>query len=287
MDGDIGTAEVAVPDLIAGFRCLTQRQRTLHVDELVGDIGAQLRTAREQRGIGLREIANSTKISMTALAALERNDFERLPGGLFTRAYIRSFASEVGLNPEEITRQYCARFERNPSEQPLVLPGIAQDQRPSRMRALAVVAVGLAVLIYGPFSQKSSEDPPPRPASVPLTAVGELAIGEAVAVLPASAPYVMKEPAVQLELEIETSDLCWVSATADGQVVIYRLMQPGERVSIGASDAIALRVGNAAAFTYWINGARGRPLGLPGEVVTLDITPDNHQTVLATSAEAT
>ena len=78
-----------------------------------------------------------------------------------------------------------------------------------------------------------------------------------------------------------------MSATADGQVVIYRLMQPGERVSIGASDAIALRVGNAAAFTYWINGDRGRPLGLPGEVVTLDITHDNHETVLATSAEAT
>ena len=165
------------------------------MDELVGDIGAQLRTAREQRGIGLREIADSTKISMTALAAIERNDFDRLPGGLFTRAYIRSFASEVGLNPGEITRQYSARFERNLPEQPLVLPGIAQDQ-PSRLRALAVVAVGLAVLIYGPFSRRSSEDPPPQPASVPLMPVGGLAIGEAVAVLPASAPYVMKEPAV-------------------------------------------------------------------------------------------
>src|SRR3954462_6432211 len=72
------------------------------------DFGGKLRQARERRGISLRQIAASTKISIAALEALERNDMSRLPGGIFSRAFVRSYAVEVGLDPDSTTQESIA-----------------------------------------------------------------------------------------------------------------------------------------------------------------------------------
>jgi cytoskeleton protein RodZ len=75
-----------------------------------GGFGSRLRETRERKGITLRQIANATKISVGALEALERNDISRLPGGIFSRAFVRSYAIEVGLEPEETIREFIAQF---------------------------------------------------------------------------------------------------------------------------------------------------------------------------------
>src|SRR5437868_9682749 len=72
--------------------------------------GQMLREARERRGISLRQIANATKISVSVLEGLERNDISRLPGGIFGRAFVRSYAVEVGLDPEAIIQDFIAQF---------------------------------------------------------------------------------------------------------------------------------------------------------------------------------
>jgi cytoskeleton protein RodZ len=73
------------------------------------DVGARLREARERKGISLREIAAATKISLHTLEAVERNDLSRLPGGIFNRGFVRSYAVEVGLDPDEIVREFVAQ----------------------------------------------------------------------------------------------------------------------------------------------------------------------------------
>ena len=73
------------------------------------NVGARLRAARESKQITLREIATTTKISVSALEALEENDFARLPGGIFTRAFVKAYASEVGLDAEATLRDYIAQ----------------------------------------------------------------------------------------------------------------------------------------------------------------------------------
>src|SRR5947209_13558017 len=73
-------------------------------------IGQMLRDARERRGISLREIANATKISVAVLEALERNDISKLPGGIFGRAFVRSYAVEVGLDPETTIQSFITHF---------------------------------------------------------------------------------------------------------------------------------------------------------------------------------
>jgi cytoskeleton protein RodZ len=74
------------------------------------DIGAHLREARERAGITLRDVASATKISVPSLEALERNDIARLPGGIFVRAFVRAYARQVGLDPEDAVRRFVARF---------------------------------------------------------------------------------------------------------------------------------------------------------------------------------
>src|SRR5258706_3573947 len=75
-----------------------------------GDFGGSLRAARERRGLSLRQIANTTKISMITLEALERNDIKRLPGGIFSRGVVRSYALEVGLDPESTIDEFMGQF---------------------------------------------------------------------------------------------------------------------------------------------------------------------------------
>ena len=74
------------------------------------DFGIRMKRQREERGVSLRRIADATKISVSALEALERNDISRLPGGIFSRAFVRSYALEVGLDPEQTVREFLQQF---------------------------------------------------------------------------------------------------------------------------------------------------------------------------------
>ena len=78
------------------------------------DFGGKLRQARERRGISLRQIASSTKIAAAALDALEKNNISKLPGGIFSRAFVRSYAVEVGLDPDETVKEFLDRFDQEP-----------------------------------------------------------------------------------------------------------------------------------------------------------------------------
>ncbi|RPI51580.1 MAG: helix-turn-helix domain-containing protein, partial [Acidobacteria bacterium] len=73
-------------------------------------VGAKLKKARERRGISLRQVADSTKISVFVLQALERDDISNLPGGVVGRGFVRSFAAAVNLDPEAIVAEFVAQF---------------------------------------------------------------------------------------------------------------------------------------------------------------------------------
>ncbi len=68
--------------------------------------GAYLRRERELRLIKLDEIAESTKVKRDFLEALEREEFELLPGEVFVRGFIQSYAKYIGLDPQEALTEY-------------------------------------------------------------------------------------------------------------------------------------------------------------------------------------
>src|SRR5882762_2054721 len=70
-------------------------------------IGELLRLAREERGIALREISNQTRISMRYLEAIEGNDYQRLPGGIFNRSFVKAYARFIGFDETEALEGYA------------------------------------------------------------------------------------------------------------------------------------------------------------------------------------
>ena len=69
-------------------------------------LGEELRHKREQRGITLAEIAEATRIGTRFLKAIETDNFSILPGGIFTRSFIRAYAKHVGMNEDEAIGLY-------------------------------------------------------------------------------------------------------------------------------------------------------------------------------------
>ena len=80
------------------------------------DVGAALRDAREQRRLSLDQLSRTTKISVATLRAIESNEIHRLPGGIFTRWFLRAYAHEVGLDVEDTVKRYLAQFEPRSDE---------------------------------------------------------------------------------------------------------------------------------------------------------------------------
>lgn len=78
-------------------------------------IGEQLRVAREERGISLREISNETRISVHYLESIETNDYKRLPGGIFNRSFVKAYARAVGYD-EKVAVEAYARYMREQGE---------------------------------------------------------------------------------------------------------------------------------------------------------------------------
>ena len=270
------------------------------------DFGGKLRQARERRGVSLRQIAASTKISVGALEALERNDVSKLPGGIFSRAFVRSYASEVGLDPDETVREFLERFDGESSTASglhSAAPGHASHQAahgaretPPRharfgedesafesQRRMAAVMIKLllvslplaGIILYLTLGRGRADTPP---GVVQPESPGSAAVTPGAGEPPAEpALHIPPSPAAEqpLVLEIHPTAACWVSLTVDGQRVTSRLMQPGEKEVRRIRDSAVIDVGDAGAFAFSINGRPGRPLGQSGQVKTARITRAN------------
>jgi cytoskeletal protein RodZ len=110
------------------------------------DIGRRLQHARRQRGLSLGDVASLTKLAPPIIQAIERNDFDSLPSGIYRSGYLRSVAAEVGVDPSEVVADYRHQFESGtetaPSHSQSRLAAIALEWRrmSSRLSRWALVA---------------------------------------------------------------------------------------------------------------------------------------------------
>ena len=94
--------------------------------------GEMLRRQRERQGIALRTVAEQTKIGSSLLAAVERGDCSKWPGGIYSRAWIRAYAAAIGLDPDDVCAQFNLCFARNafPEGDPATLKLAARADLP-------------------------------------------------------------------------------------------------------------------------------------------------------------
>lgn len=130
-------------------------------------LGAQLKQAREQRGVGLDEIAQTTKIGTRFLRAMEADRYDQLPGGIFNKGFIRAYARAVGLDEEKAVAEYVAATEPGPAKteavaqvqsHPVELRAEAESPAadlPWGVFAIILVLVALGLAGWGFYSQQS------------------------------------------------------------------------------------------------------------------------------------
>jgi len=253
------------------------------------DFGGKLRQARERRGISLRQIAASTKIAAAALQALERNDISKLPGGVFSRAFVRSYASEVGLDAEETVREFLERFDQERPPNKETVSARSEHERdfeePQRTGAtatrvgLALIPV-LALVLYIVLRRQTGAPPPPRPqhsvqtpptaAAAPAAEAARAAAGSPARPSDAGAP---SHVARTMQLDVHPTADCWISLTIDGRKVLARVLRSGEHATYAVAREAVVEIGDAGAFAYSIDGRPGKSLGDKGRVRTLRLTP--------------
>jgi transcriptional regulator with XRE-family HTH domain len=116
---------------------------------MADSLGARLRQQRERQQIALASIAEQTKISLSLLEGLERDDVLRWPTGIFRRAFIRAYAQAIGLEPDSVVREF---LEAHPDPVEVVAtapaaPPTTADEPvtqgpPTRLRCLIDRAMG-------------------------------------------------------------------------------------------------------------------------------------------------
>ena len=105
-------------------------------------IGARLRRERESLGMSIEEIARATRIPVPSLERVEADRFDDLPGEVFVRGFLRSYAKTVGLDADEIVAQYSSA-----RRVPLVAPMPVNPQAPERQGRRVGVAIAFVLLL--------------------------------------------------------------------------------------------------------------------------------------------
>lgn len=250
-----------------------------------GSFGRKLREARERKGVSLRQIANATKISVVALEALERDDISRLPGGIFSRAFVRSYAIEVGLDPEDTIRDFINQFPgdsvtagHSSSKQIEDSEALESDRRAATTFLLLLgisAPIAAVVLYYGMGREQVSVSVPAQPPAIAVPASTPPSAG----VAPASNVAARESESLLVGLSAAAS--CWVSAIVDGQRVLERQLRAGETESFEVRGEMVLTAGDAGALQLTLNGAVAKPLGRSGQVVTTRVNMSNFREHLA------
>jgi cytoskeletal protein RodZ len=249
-------------------------------------IGAQLRTAREAKGLSLESIAKRTRVKARTLQAIELNDQSALPPRPYGRGFVRAYAEEVNLDPDRTVREYFAQFPPSaPPPQPIQTRELSDQQfdLSSHWSGLATAAA-IFVLVVTTAVALGRRDETPRESNVVGTAgaapsAKPEAAPQPAKAEPASAAKVVPAQRAPLSLEFSVDRPCWVTAHADGKRTIYRTLQAGERGTVNGEKEIAIRFGDASAVTWSINGRAGDRLGESGVVRDLTITPENASTL--------
>lgn len=223
-----------------------------------------------------------------SLEALERSDLSRLPGGIFTRAFIRAYAQEVGLDPDRTIQEFIAELPPEAATATAHSASVEDGEKLESDRravatALRLVLISLPIIglvvYYG--SHRAQFLAPPSPETVSGSQAEESQSASPAEPVPTAAEPAAAPPVIPqlsgISMELAPTGACWVSVTADGRQVFAGLMNVGDKQVVTAEKQIALSVGDAGAFAYTLNGRAGKSLGAAGKPVRTRIMLNNLQ----------
>jgi cytoskeletal protein RodZ len=247
-------------------------------------LGEELKRRREELGLTLAQISESTRIGTRFLKAIEENDYGILPEGIYTRSFIRAYARHVKMNEEEALKVYS---EETGQREKLADPDPSEIekenakfvyQEPSGGLLPATLAAGVLALILvgGSFAfwqySRSQQTAPADAAATPQKAAQPDIPPTPVAEQPTAQ---VGAPGQGLQVTLAASDDCWISYAADAAKPTQLLLKGGMQQQIQATESINLSIGNTQAVQMRINGRDAHFPADTGVVLKkLTITPE-------------
>jgi cytoskeleton protein RodZ len=252
--------------------------------------GEHLKREREMRGVSLEEISLATRIAPRFLAALESEQWEKLPGGVFNRGFIRSVAHYLGLDEDSLVAEYALHTKGRPE------PGVVADppdKKESRWRQIVVLVVfAIIVIAVGWFAiqflvprvtaymhkraaissnltreggSASPSAPNSSATSLPLAADSD----------PSSASASSTAASTPLALRIEATRDAEVRIIADGKTSFVGHMRVGDVKQFAALDSIQVTSNPASAVLIDLNGQMVSLPGEPAQPSSITLTQNN------------
>ena len=269
-------------------------------------LGARLKNARESRGLSLHGVSDMTKISIPLLEALERDDYGRLPGGIFSKSFVKAYAIAVGLDVDSAVAQFIEEHAQHERERQATIgdPQVTDEDREFLYRqqravrllrgglvvvaALAVAALIYELWVWWPRPEPAVVAVPHTPPAVaPPPASSELAPPTArPAAEQPPAPVVAKPepkpepPRKPMVFEFAATGPCYLELIADGVVVFNRELQAGERQRVEARQELRVHAGDPGVLEWTIDGATAVVLGEAGKSARATVTPETRRKYL-------
>jgi cytoskeleton protein RodZ len=259
-----------------------------------GSFGEHLKRERELRGVTLDEISTATRIATRFLEAIENEQWERLPGGVFNRGFVRAIARYLGLDEEDILAEY-GQVAGDRSNIPVWTgsPPAVTPEQPWLAWILACVVV-LAMAGGGWFAFKRivawraarrAGHPAPavatplRPSSSPPPGAGAEPAAPQTALpttpsappppdppnpAPVTAAFATSRATVALKLKIEAAKTTQVTVEADDRRIFDGPITAGENRTFRARQKFVVSTDDSGALVLQLNGETLAPIGPPG-----------------------
>ena len=231
-----------------------------------GNFGERLKRERELREVSPNEVVVATRISLRFLEALENEDWDKLPGGIFNRGFVRAIARYLGLNEEDLLAEYdlahgeqseaqAAEENRIPAPPRWIVVAIASG-------ALAVVVAVGAAGVYGwrRYSAYRHASQSPAVTSQPLGAAQPV---------PSPAGDPLRANSAALNLSVSTSAATRVRILADGKVVLDSEIPAGQNRHFSAETAFEITATDSSALLLELNGQTMPRVSSPGASGTI------------------
>jgi len=275
-------------------------------------IGETLRRERLRKNLELGQISQELKISSRMLAAIEDEKFERLPGGVFSRSFIRQYAHYLGLDAEELASRAERVLEPVAEELPRYVEPVQIPAKPVRLPPLdrwgaragrpfswrsPLAALGMVVVVMfgcagvyawwqrGRHSVVARVQPEVAVAPVRRAAAQPAAPDAAgMGISGASEPELNPNAAVRVELT--AAEQVWVSVRSDGRSIFSGVLEPNQSRTVDANATVTLVIGNAGGVSVQLNGKPIGSLGLRGQVRNVQLTSGGFEIVSPKPAES-
>lgn len=248
-------------------------------------LGQELKKRREEKGLTIKQVAANTLVGVRFLQAIEDDDYGALPGGIFNRAFVRKYASQVALDELTAIQLYEEQLSQQGGESTRKFEmGVENwDAPPTSGNGLLVSLVALVLLSAGvwfAYTYFYAEERAPGGGEAPEVAV---ATTPTPAATPAATPPASPTPEFDgLLLRVETGEApCWMRILRDSEPAEESIQPPGQTREFSARERMVVSLGNLPTLRITINGRpinQARVVKFPkGVVVTnLLLTRENY-----------